>query len=195
MPRRHGFCCKRHFLFPSRSANGWKGVAERAVWRGPHSRETGTRKNCAPWRVAGSGAVQTSDRAPHMSRRRTGGRPLLARKWRHGRGTTRRHLPFGGRRGGNARHGGRAADPHRTDTGPGHRTPRTETAHAGAGRRHHTFTRNRLRRGVAGSGGIRSGRRRRCHRQRQPIARRPANAVFAGAQLAPTGTSMVDPTA
>ena len=44
MPSRHEFCCKRHFIFPSRSANGWKGVGECAVWRGPHSRETGSRK-------------------------------------------------------------------------------------------------------------------------------------------------------
>ena len=44
MPSRHEFFCKRHFIFPSRSANGWKGVGECAVWRGPHSRETGSRK-------------------------------------------------------------------------------------------------------------------------------------------------------
>ena len=69
------------------------------------------------------------------------------REWRYVREATGRHLPNGRRRSGKARQGCGAADPHRTDTGPCHRTRRTETARAGAGRRHHTFTGNRLRRG------------------------------------------------
>ena len=65
---------------------------------------------------------------------------------RHGRGTTRHRPPFGPRRGGQARHGGRAADSRRSFAGPHHRTHRAASVPGGARRRPCTFTGDRFRR-------------------------------------------------
>ena len=68
MPPGHEFSCQRHFLFRPRFANRWNDAAGNAGRQAPRPPAAGSsERRCAPGRVEGSGAVQTSDRpfVPH----------------------------------------------------------------------------------------------------------------------------------